>query len=91
MTPKARRELRSAQDWYLRQASPEIADDFGREFLAFLETAREFPDMYQEVRLGYRRMALKRFPYSVLYRATQDTLFVLAVVNQAQHPSTWLR
>ncbi len=53
-----------------------------------LELVCEFPDLYQQVRPGYRRLLLTRLPYAVTYRATATKVFVLAVVNQAQDPST---
>ena len=88
---KARLELREAKAWYETEASAELAEDLGREIIEKLQFVCDFPELYQEIRPGYRRLVLTRFPYAVTYRTTKDTVFVLAVVNQARHPSTWLR
>jgi len=38
---------------------------------------------------GLRGFQLKRFPYQVIYRLTNDAVTILAVVYQGRRPASW--
>ncbi|HEX2079533.1 MAG TPA: type II toxin-antitoxin system RelE/ParE family toxin [Longimicrobium sp.] len=67
-----------------------------------LARARRFADEVRRVvrRIGrypfvghrvdeFRRMILRRFPYSILYEVWEDRVYVTELVHQAQEPDYW--
>jgi hypothetical protein len=37
----------------------------------------------------FRRMILRRFPYSILYEVWEDRVYITELVHQAQEPDYW--
>ena len=61
------------------------------EFEAILELICESPTRYPVQRdPDVRRVTLRRFPFSVLFRESDDTVQVLAVAHHRRRPSYWL-
>jgi len=62
-------------------------------FLSELETSyqaiRELPDTWPNFENGFKRFLLSRFPFSVIYRANERTVFVVAVMHNSRKPSYW--
>ena len=84
---EARIELLDAQAWYEAHAAG-LGLEFARAFEAALQSARRHPAGFAEVEEGCRRVVLRRFPYSLYYRATGDELLVLAVFHHRRPPSS---
>ncbi|MFG6463810.1 type II toxin-antitoxin system RelE/ParE family toxin [Roseateles sp. DXS20W] len=84
--PEARAELFDAQDWYEARA-PGLGREFARVFEAALQAACRQPAGFAEAEEGCRRVVLRRFPYSLYYRATDDELLVVAVFHHRRPPS----
>lgn len=84
--PEARAELLDAQAWYEAHAVG-LGLEFARAFEAALQSACRNPDGFAEVEEGCRRVVLRRFPYSLYYRAASGTLWVLAVFHHRRPPS----
>ncbi|MBU1775437.1 MAG: type II toxin-antitoxin system RelE/ParE family toxin, partial [Gammaproteobacteria bacterium] len=38
---------------------------------------------------GFRRVIVRRFPYSVVYRAKGEHIYIIAVAHQRRHPNYW--
>ena len=89
-SPRSRREIGEAYDWYQEQAL-----GLGEEFLAALD--RQFqliqssPGLYAEALPGIRRALLRRFPYAVFYVERADLIAVLGVVHTSRSPRRWPR
>jgi plasmid stabilization system protein ParE len=47
------------------------------------------PEMHSVVFADIRRAVVKRFPYTVYYRARPDRVEVVAVFNNRRDPSIW--
>lgn len=84
--PQARVELLDAQAWYEARAAG-LGLEFARAFEAALQSACRHPAGFAEVEEGCRRVVLRRFPYSLYYRAAGDELLVLAVFHHRRPPS----
>ncbi len=88
LLPKARNDLSKAAR-YLEleklglgnRLTDEIQDALGRLSLN--------PQVGAEVAPGVRKLVVRRFPYSLLYRITPEYVLVLAVVHQRRHPRRW--
>ncbi len=61
------------------------------EIESFLELVCEAPTRYPvQIDPDIRRVMLRRFPFTVLYRETEDAVLVLAVAHHRHRPSYWL-
>ena len=87
-TQAARAELVAAQDWYEAEVS-----GLGRRFREAIDSLtdrmsanpRQFPIVFRNV----RRALLRRFPYSLLFVISEETLFVIACFHGSRNPSEW--
>lgn len=86
--PEARAELLDAAAYY-EACRPGL----GQEFLAAAEATSAFvharPHTGQVVRTPYRRFLMKRFPYGIIYRRTEDATYVVAVMHLKRKPGYW--
>lgn len=93
LSTQARDELRAAMTWY-EEKSPGL----GRELLEAARDCfrliREHPGVGSPVpgvaeSVGARRVALKRFPYTVVYVELDAELRVLAFAHMRRRPGYW--
>jgi len=77
--------------YYERVAGPELADDFYAEFIAFVRSAAQSPEIYNIRIRDLRRVNFSRFPYNFLFRISEDTIRILVVRHHARRPSFGLR
>jgi toxin ParE1/3/4 len=86
--PDIELEVKASYKWYQNQA-----DGLGEDFLTELEAAYqaivELPDTWPKFQLGFRRFLLSKFPFSVIYRSSQETIFVVAVMHNSRKPGYW--
>ena len=61
------------------------------EFESALERICQAPNRYPiERKPDIRRMRLRRFPFTILYRESRGTVQVLAVAHRRRRPLYWL-
>ena len=61
------------------------------EFESILDLVCESPTRYPvQLDPDIRRIMLRRFPFAVLFRESEDTVQVLAVAHHRRRPSYWL-
>ncbi len=86
--PDIEYEVRASYEWYQKQA-----DGLGEDFLSELETAYqaivELPDTWPNFEKGFRRFLLSKFPFSVIYRFSKKTIFIVAVMHNSRKPGYW--
>ena len=86
--PDIENEIKASYDWYQNQAS-----GLGNDFLTELESAYqaiiELPDTWPKFQLGFRRFLLSKFPFSVIYCYSRNTIFVVAVMHNSRKPGYW--
>ena len=94
MTPRvvfrarARDELLEARDWYDARL-PGLGREFTRTVDAAVGAIAQFPDGFATVYGDFRQCALRRFPYSIIYRQAPTEIVVIAVFHQRRHPDAW--
>lgn len=72
--------------YYEDVADTRLADDFYDEFRRSILHTAAHPEYINE-RVGrYKRVNLKRFPYSFLFREKEDHIRILVVRHHARHP-----
>ena len=81
-------EVKSSYDWYQNQA-----DGLGKDFLNELEHGYhaivELFDTWPKFSNGLRRFILSRFPYSIIYRKNNNSIFIIAVMHNSRKPGYW--
>ena len=87
---EAREELVEAVAWY-RERDPRAAAAFVAEIRTAIMRIRNMPWTWPEDVAGTRRVLLHRFPYKVVYRASEDRLVIVAFAHQKRHPDYWRR
>ncbi len=87
--PAAEAELRDAVDFY-----EECRTGLGEEFLTAVETVLEIARLHPEsgrlLREPFRRFQVTRFPFSIIYSKTRDTIYVTAIMHLKREPGYWL-
>lgn len=86
----AKRELFQAATWY-DDRRPGLGDALLGEAASAVDRLKAFPDTGIAASHGYKRCVIRRFPYSLIYRASADTLIVVAFVHRRRRPLVWLR
>lgn len=51
--------------------------------------ASEFPDIGSASVLGTRRVIVKDFPFSIVYKSFSDRLIIFAIPHQSRRPQYW--
>ena len=86
--PQAIAEARDAREWYAERSSV-AAEAFMAELDVAIERICEAPDRWAIYLHGTRRYLMKRFPYLVVFRVTEDKLQVIAVAHAKRKPGYW--
>ncbi len=84
--PEARAELLEAQSWYESRATG-LGLEFARAVEAAVESAVRNPAAFAFVADNCQRILLRRFPFSLVYRARRKELLVLALFHHRRSPS----
>jgi plasmid stabilization system protein ParE len=84
----AEADIAEAMAWYNRQRSG-LGDQFLQSFEAALQRIERAPLAAAEEFRGARRVLLRRFPYSVIYRPGSDHIAILAVYHTSRDPRGW--
>jgi mRNA-degrading endonuclease RelE of RelBE toxin-antitoxin system len=85
------------------QASDEMAESavyyderstgLGEKFLAEIEKSisviLENPYLWAADEKGRRKCRVRRFPYQVIYRVHQETVYILAIAHTKRYPGYW--
>jgi plasmid stabilization system protein ParE len=93
---EARRELTEAAQWYKQKEGLPLARDFGTNYRAQLQRARQMPKtghlvtgLPTDIDFEVRKFRFERFPYTLLVAHLPDELVVVAVAHQHRRPGYW--
>ena len=78
--PEARTEALAAQAWY-EECSPGLGLEFARALDAAIAAAIRTPLAFPAITIVCRQTLLRKFPYSLVYRAETDEFLVVAVFH----------
>jgi plasmid stabilization system protein ParE len=86
--PDVANEIKSSYDWYESQA-----EGLGENLLSELESAYEaiieLPETWQKFQKGFRRFLLSKFPFSVIYRLIDNSIYIVAVMHNSRKSGYW--
>ena len=83
--PEAADELREAKRWYESQRVG-LGRELAMEVARVIGAAREAPEQFPAVEGEIRRGIVRRFPYSVFFRARPGELVIVAVFHTRRDP-----
>lgn len=86
--PLAEADLDDAARWYEDERAglaERFLSDVDRSFARIRERPLQFPSVAGDV----RRALLHTFPYAVYFRASNETVVVLAVLHLRRNPKVW--
>jgi toxin ParE1/3/4 len=78
--PKARAEFERSALFY-NGKFPDLGLEFATEVQATVAFAFSHPEAGSPVSDGFRRIIVRRFPYSVVYRSKGDRIYIIAVAH----------
>jgi hypothetical protein len=88
--PSAREELDASADFYEARLS-----GLGLRFLVAVEEAArritESPDAGIPMPGGFRKRLVAGFPFSIIYRAWEEEVYLVAIAHQHRRPGYWRR
>jgi toxin ParE1/3/4 len=87
--PDAESELIGAVD-YLNGVRPGLGDELSDAVEEALALVEQFPEAWQIVEEGARRIRTKRFQYGIVYLYEGDSIHVVAVMHLRRKPGYWL-
>jgi len=86
---QANAELLSALQFY-ESESPGLSRRFLDDLERTSELVSKFPALGTPATAGTRRIHLRRFPYSLVYRRARDVIWVIAVEHHRRMPDRWV-
>ncbi len=89
LSEEAAHELDEAFQSYLERASAKVAENFLVEFERAALLVDRYPGIGTPVRGGRRVFPLRRYPYSLIYRSTDEGARIGAVAPQRRGPMYW--
>ena len=87
--PDVTTEVSASYNWYQEQANG-LGDDFLHELESSYEAITELPDTWPKFQKGFRRFLLGKFPFSVIYRVSENTVYVVAIMHNSRKPDYWV-
>jgi len=84
----ARRELKDAIGYYNAQR-PRLGDEFRDEAWDTIQRIRKFPEAWHPLSSEIRRCQMNRFPYGLIYVASEAEILVIAVAHLHRAPEYW--
>jgi plasmid stabilization system protein ParE len=86
--PEALEESAAAKRWY-RERSDAAAEAFVPEIDRAVDLIGEAPDRWPLHIRGTRRFVLRRFPFTIIFRAAPTGAEILAVAHGRRRPGYW--
>jgi plasmid stabilization system protein ParE len=88
LRPQAVAELDEAAAWYSARSR-----GLGAEFVRLVDEAfaaiERNPLKFPHIHGSLRRAVLRRFPYSIVFTATNEEIVVLSVFHSSRDPKRW--
>ena len=86
--PQASEEFQAASAYYENEI-PGLGEGFISEVERIAELIDAYPAIGKPIDDAFRKAVLMRFPFSVIYRAENDKLWIIAIAHQSRKPGYW--
>ena len=84
----ARRELKDAVLYY-NASQPRLGDEFRDEVWETIQRIKKFPEAWHPLSASIRRCQMNRFPYGLIYVASENEILIIAVAHLHRAPEYW--
>jgi len=74
---------------YYNAGNPRAAIQFRQAVEAAVSRAASFPNAGSPMRYQARRVLVRRFPFSIMYRLEGDEIVIYALAHHAREPGYW--
>ena len=88
LLPPAEEEMIEAALFY-EAAAGGLGDDFLDDVQHAIDSVREHPELGSTVGYAFRRVLMRRFPFSIIYATEPAHIVVVAVAHQRRAPEYW--
>ena len=88
--PEAQREIFAAQSWYEDRAQG-LGLEFARAVDVVIDRISRTPTAFTRLEAQYRHLMLRKFPYSIIYHATDAEIVVVSCFHHRCKPASWMR
>jgi len=85
---RAEAEILEASAWYDEQQMG-LGEEFAEAVERTIDHIGEAPFSFPRVNGDTRRAVLRRFPYSVYFRAETEEVIITAVMHNGRNPRLW--
>ena len=86
---EAELDFGEAYQWY-EERDRGLGTELKRAIDACLSRIQRHPELYPVVHSNnVRQGMIRRFPYSILYLADEETIYVIAVFHASRDPQIW--
>jgi plasmid stabilization system protein ParE len=83
-------DIEFAYNWYEDQKIG-LGEEFLAELVEYYGKLEKHPSGYSKIRRNYRKAALKRFPYNIIFEIIRTEVLVYAVFHTSRNPKNKLR
>jgi hypothetical protein len=84
----AQRELKDAVRYYDAQRL-HLGTEFRDEVWETIQRIKRFPEAWHPLSASIRRCQMNRFPYGLIYTASNNELLIIAVAHLHRVPEYW--
>jgi len=84
----ARRELQDAVRYYNAQRA-RLGAEFRDEVWETIQRIQTFPEAWHPLSASIRRCQMNRFPYGLVYLASDNEILIIAVAHLHRAPEYW--
>lgn len=88
--PDARTDTDEAYEYYVKEASLTVADEFLEALDESIALIKLAPSSFVSVLVVYRKIQLHRFPFTVYFKSNGSEIRLLAVAHHRRKPFYWL-
>jgi len=81
---RAERDRELIVTYYAETASPHVAEMAQEAIFSAVEKLATRPVLHRPGRPGTRECVLRRFPYTIVYRASSNIIHIVRVLHQAR-------
>jgi toxin ParE2 len=84
----ARQELRDAVRYYNVRRT-RLGEEFRDDVWETIQRIKKFPESWHPLSASIRRCQMNRFPYGLIYAASQKEILIIAVAHLHRAPEYW--
>ncbi len=86
--PDVAEDIKVAYLWYEKQLQG-LGDRFIVELEDGYSSIFDFPNLWANFQYGFKRYILNKFPFSIIYKISNNQIIVVSVMHNSRKPNYW--